>query len=164
MMACRGVLFAIDDDTVRALLDADDDEEVMGVVEEIEEAWDEERLAETDKAWDAMHRALSDGTLDPEGGEAPLNRAILGGKHLHEGDDYLVVLVSKEEVPGVARALAAIDEPVLRERYFRLVPADYAPEYGEEDFAYTWSNLCDVVRLYERAARDGLAVVFTVDQ
>ena len=163
-MACRGVLFAIDDDVVQAILDAGDDEAVMAVVEEVEDAWNEDRLAETDKAWDAMHRALSDGTLDPTGGEAPLNLAILGGNHLHSGEDYIVALVSKEKVPEVARALAAIDEAHFRERYFRLVPADYAPEFGEEDFAYTWSNLREVATLYARAAQEGLSVIFTVDQ
>lgn len=163
-MACRGVLFAIDDERVQALLDAEDDEEVMTIVEEIEEAWDTDRLAETDKAWDAMHRALSDGTLDFSGGEAPLSRVILGGTHLFEGDEYIVSLVRREDVPEVARALAAIDEAGFRERYFRLVPSDYAPEYGEDDFEYTWSNLRDVVALYQRASAEGLAVVFAVDQ
>ena len=36
------------------------------VIEEIEEAWETPFVAETDKAWDAMHRALSDGSLDVE--------------------------------------------------------------------------------------------------
>jgi hypothetical protein len=136
----------------------------MEIVERVEEAWDGEHLAETDKAWDAMHRALSDGTLDVEAGERPLSLAILGGRHLHEGDDYLVALVSAAEVREVAAALAKIDEAAFRERYLRLVPKDYAPEYGEEDLEYTWSNFRDVASLYERAASEGMAVIFTVDQ
>ncbi len=163
-MAARGVLFAIDSDTEQALLDASDDDEVMELVEQIEETWDQERLAETDKAWDAIHRALSDGSLDPEGGAFPLNRAILGGRHLYEGDDYVVALVPKDEVPAVAAALATIDEAAFAERYRRWVPPDYAPEYGDDDLAYSWSNLRDVVKLYGRAAQEGRAVVFTVDQ
>jgi len=163
-MGCRGVLFAIDDETVAALLAAEDDEEVVELVEEIEEAWEDDFVAETDKAWDAMHRALSDGSLDPAAGTPPLNRAILGGQHLHEGDDYLVALVAKDEVAAVAAALAAIDEAAFRDRYRRLVPRDYAPEYGDDDMAYTWENLEDVAALYARAAAAGRAVIFTVDQ
>src|SRR5690349_17131207 len=98
-MGCRGVLFAITDERVEALLGAGDDAELMGVVEEIEEAWETPFVAETDKAWDAIHRALTDGSLDNGGGEAPLNRAILGGTHLHQGDDYIVALVPSAEVP-----------------------------------------------------------------
>lgn len=163
-MACRGVLFAVPHETAEALRAASDDDEVRSLVEEIEDAWEEPFVAETDKAWDAMHRALSDGTLDVDGGEAPLNRAILGGEHLHEADDYIVALVSAAEVPAVAKALAAIDADALRERYDRIVPRDYAPEYGEEDREYTVASFRDVVELYERAAKAGRAVVFTVDQ
>jgi hypothetical protein len=163
-MACRGVLFAVMEEEAHQLLAADSDDDVMSIIEEIEEAWDEEHLAQTDKAWDAMHRALSDGSLDPEAGEAPLKLAILGGRHLHEGEDYLVSFVAADQVPEVARALAQIDEKAFAERYRRLVPKDYAPEYGDQDLDYTWSNFCDVAKLYAVAAREGRAVVFTVDQ
>jgi hypothetical protein len=107
---------------------------------------------------------LHPGDLEVGGGPAPLNRAILGGRHLYQGDDYIVALVAEQDVPGVAQALASIDEEGFRERYLRLVPPHYAPEYGEEDLAYTWSCLRDVAALYARAAAEGRAVVFTVDQ
>ena len=163
-MAGRGVLFAITEETTSALLAASSDEAVMEIVERIEEEWNEAYVAETDKAWDAMHRTLSDGSLDNEAGEYPLNRTIFGGKHLHEGDDYIVALVPKDEVPDVARALASIDEKTFRDRYHRLVPKAYALEYGDDDLDYTWENFGDVAELYARAARDGCAVIFTVDQ
>jgi hypothetical protein len=89
-MGCRGVLFAIDDVTTERLLAAKSDADVMEIVESIEEDWDEPFLEETDKACDAMHRVLSDGSLDPSGGSFPLDRAILGGKHLHRGEGYIV--------------------------------------------------------------------------
>jgi hypothetical protein len=44
------------------------------------------------------------------------------------------------------------------------VPKDYAPEYGDEDLAYSWSNFQDVAKFYARAAKAGRAVIFTVDQ
>jgi hypothetical protein len=46
----------------------------VAVVEEIEEAW--ESPFETDKAWDALHRCLSDGTLDVTSGEPCRERRL----------------------------------------------------------------------------------------
>jgi hypothetical protein len=163
-MSCLGVLFAISPGTAERLVVASSDDEVMEIVEELEEEWEDNFVMETDKAWDAIHRALSDGTLDDDGGEYPLNRAILGGKHLDAGESYIVVLVPKKEVPDVAKALASIDERDFKRRYETVVPKDYAPEYGEEDLAYSWSNFEDVASFYERAAKAGRAVIFTVDQ
>lgn len=136
----------------------------MEIVGEVEEEWAEDFVMETDKEWDAIHRALSDGTLDPDGGEYPLNRAILGGEHLETDEEYIVALVPTEDVPAVAKALAGIDENDFRRRYETTVPKDYAPEYGEEDLAYSWSNFQDVAEFYMRAANAGRAVIFTVDQ
>jgi hypothetical protein len=163
-MGCRGVLFAIDDATTERLLAAKSDDDVLEIVESIEEEWDESFLEETDKAWDAMHRALSDGSLDPSGGSFPLNRAILGGKRLHRGENYIVSFVPKDEVPTVASALASIDEVAMRQRYDQRVPRDYAAEYGDEDREYTVEYFRGVVDLYARAAKAGRAVIFTVDQ
>jgi Domain of unknown function (DUF1877) len=163
-MACRGVLFAIDDETTERLLAAKSDDAVMEIVEAIEEEWDGHFLEETDKAWDAMHRALSEGSLDPSAGSFPLNRAILGGKHLYQGEDYIVAFVTKDEVPAVASALASIDDDGMRQRYRDVVPSDYAAEYGDQDREYTVENFRSVADLYSRAAKAGRAVIFTVDQ
>jgi hypothetical protein len=160
----RGVLFAVDDETTKQLLAARTDEAVMEIVAAIEEEWDEAFLEETDKAWDAMHRALSDGSLHPTGGSFPLNRAILGGKQLHKGEQYIVALVTNDEVSAVAGALASIDDDRMRQRYRELVPPDYAAEYGDEDCEYTVDNFRGVANLYARAAKAGRAVIFTVDQ
>ena len=164
-MACRGVLFAIDDETVKRLVAAvGDDDAVIQVAGEIEDRWEAGYVAETDKSWDAMHRALSDGSLDYDAGEYPLNRCILGGQQLHSGEEWIVALVTRAEVPEVAAALDLIDEPAFRARYFGFVPKDYAPEYGEQDFEYTWDNFEDVAELYANAAAAGRAVLFTVSQ
>jgi len=163
-VACRGVLFAIDDVTAKALLAASSDGDVMEIVEAVEERWEEELLQETDNTWDAMHRVLSDGSLDPAGGTFPLNRALLGGRHLHHGEDYIVVFVSQDEVPAVSRALASIDDDAMRRRYETLVPHDYAAEFGEIDREATVGYFRAVAEFYERAAQAGRAVIFTVDQ
>jgi hypothetical protein len=52
----------------------------------------------------------------------------------------------------------------MRDRYKRLVPRDYSPEYGDEDCEYTVEYFREVAGLYERAAKADRAVVFTVSQ
>ena len=111
----------------------------MDIVDALEEAGDADFTMETEKAWEAMHRALTDGSLDTTAGEYPLNRAILGGEQFHEGDGYIVALVTKEDVPAVARALATIDERAFRERYHRLAKG-YAPEHDDWWYALHWAS------------------------
>lgn len=136
----------------------------MEVVEGIEERWDRGHLAESDKAWDAIHRCLSNGTLDPAGGSPPLNRCVLGGEWLHEGDDYIVCFVSRAEVKEVSTALDPVSESWFRDRYFALDPGDYGGEVGEQDYKYTWDWFQSVRQLFKSAAIEGRSVVFTADQ
>jgi hypothetical protein len=163
-MACRGVHFALTEEESRRLLAAEDNAAVLAVVEEIEERWDEGWLAESDKAWDAVHRCLSNGTLYYDEGEYPLNRAVLGGKHLYDGDDYVVAYVAPNEVKDVAAALAPLSQADLRTRYDLIDADDYNGEHGEADFQDTWENFVDLRDFYKKAAAAGRAVVFTVDQ
>jgi hypothetical protein len=167
-MGCRGVHFAITDKQANQLLAAEDDDAVMELIEEIEESWDEKNLAESDKAWDAIHRCLTDGTLNDGENYYPLNLMVLGGKQLHQEDDYFVTLVSSDQVKEVSAAIISITEEWFRQRYFSLLdPQEYdSVEIGEDDFSYTWENFCDVRQLFVRAAKskNKSAIVFTVDQ
>lgn len=161
-MACRGVHFAINAEQAGRLLGAKCDDELIGVVEEIEEEWDV--AYETDKAWDALHRCLSNGTLNSGEGKPPLNRVFLGGKTLNEGEDYFVVLVTPAEVKDVARALAQVTEAWLQSRYFDTPFADYQGEKSEEDWEYTLGHFEGLPEFFARAASEGRYVIFTVDQ
>ena len=163
-MSCLGVHFALADEDAGRLLAAPDPDTVRAVVEEIEERWDEAWLVQSDKAWDAMHRCLSNGTLFHDEGEYPLNRTVLGGKHLYDGEDYVVSYVAPNEVKDVAAALAPITEEEFRKRYEAIDPDEYDGEHGPEDFQYTWDCFRDVRELYKKAAGAGRSVVFTVDQ
>ena len=167
-MSCLGVLFAINNADVERLLSArltaNRDEEVGAVIEEIEQRWAEEQLQEMDKAWDAIHRCLTDGQLDYENGEYPLNGCILGGTPLYDGDDYIVSLKSPEQVADIAAALKKIDEATLRELYFKIDADTYDGEVGEEDFQYTWAYFQALPQFYAKAAKANLSVIFTVDQ
>ncbi|MFF5081496.1 DUF1877 family protein [Actinoplanes sp. NPDC000266] len=159
------MLFALTGAQDAALGATRDDDEVMEFVEEVEEAWAGDWLCEVDKSWDAMHRCLSDGTLQlgRRTGEA-LELALLGGGHHHEGEDYIVAHVLADQVPAVAAALETVSEAWLRERYDRIDAGDYQGVLGDEDFQYTWQYLTEVRDFYKRAAGAGRSVIFTVDQ
>jgi hypothetical protein len=159
-----GVHFAIDAEAANRLLTATDDDQVDALVEEIEEDTIGVDFCETDKAWDAIHRSLTDGYLGYDNGTFPLNAVILGGAQVHEGDDYIVSLLTPEQVREVARAAADVDQATLRAGYDRIDVEDYGPEFGDEDFAYTWSNYSDLVPFFQRAAEAGQHVIFTVAQ
>ena len=164
LMGSLGVHFALEDDVARRLLAAGDSDAVLAVIDEVEEAWDEAWLVQSDKAWDAMHRSLSNGTLYYDEGEYPLNRTVLGGKHLYDGDDYVVSYVEPKEVKDVAAALAPITQADFRKRYDAIDPDEYEGPHGEEDFGATWEAFVAVRELFKRAADAGRSVVFTVDQ
>ncbi|WP_280430156.1 YfbM family protein [Nocardia brasiliensis] len=164
-MGSLGVHFALTSEQAQALLGADDPDDLLTLLEEIEEELaDEADQVASDKAWDAIHRCLSDGTLDPTAGTYPLSYAVLGGTRLDAGDDYFVSFRTTEQVGDVARALAPLDEQAFRERFFTLNPDDYDGARDEDDFAYTWSNLIDIRTFFTRAAQLGRPVIFTVDQ
>lgn len=164
-MGCRGVFFAVTVEESNSLNEAcGDDDRVMELVETIEETWDEEHLAECDKAWDAMHRLLTDGELAFGNGEYPFSHAVLGPRQLHGGEDYIVSLVAPEEVVAVAAALSKVTKPWFEHRYTTVLPRDYALEYGRDDLEYTWAWFEGVRDLYAKAATNGRAMLFTVDQ
>jgi hypothetical protein len=89
---------------------------------------------------------------------------VLGGKHLYDGDDYVVAYVAPNEVKDVAAALAPLSQADLRTRYDLIDADDYNGEHGEADFQDTWENFVDLRDFYKKAAAAGRAVVFTVDQ
>lgn len=164
-MTARGLHFAITSDDLARLLAASNDKELMEVVEQIEEMWDERYLAESDKAWDAIHRCLTDGSLLYESGTYPLNHVICGGRQLHRGEECTVSLVTPEQVKDVGAAIDPLTEPWMRQRYFSMLQAGgYDGEIDEDDFSYTWTWFENVRNLYRKAAADGRAVIFTVDQ
>jgi hypothetical protein len=166
-VGCRGVHFAIDAAMAARLLAAEDDEDVVEIIEEYEEfaqSWDPRFEFETDKAWDALHRCLTDGTLDMDGGSFPLSHVVLGGMQLHEGEDYVLALVHAEQVPEVAASLAPIDEDWLSRRYDNLEFPDYQGVRSDEDFEYTWANFNGLYEFFQAAADAGHAVIFTVAQ
>jgi hypothetical protein len=167
-MGSLGVHFAVTQGTVDQFLAADgDDRAVMELLEALEEGDlpnDPQFSQDTDKAWDAIHRCLSDGSLRPEGGTAPLNRCVLGGRSLYDANDYIITLVTPEEVREVATALAPIDAAWMRGRYKSLEATHYRAFMNPQDFEYTWDWFAELKDFYRRAAEGGYSVLFTASQ
>jgi hypothetical protein len=164
-VACLGVHFAITNEVAQRLLAAEDDDELVDIVkEEIEPAWDEEHLFETGKAWDALHRCLSDGTMDVAGGTPPLNLCFFGGRVLNKEADYFVVLITPQQVKQTADALKKVDREWLRHRYESLQFPDYQGVKNDEDFEHASSQFEGLPEFFAQAASEGRYVVFTVDQ
>jgi len=166
-MGCLGVHFSLSVDEVNQILAIDDEAERVDffrdVIEEEHFAHDPERLAESDKAWDAIHRTLADGTLDPEGGDYPLNHVILGGESLGSAN-FIMALKTPDQVRDVAAALPGVDESEFRRRYFAIDPGSYGMSVSEEDFGYTWDWFEGVREFWRHAADEGRYVLFTADQ
>jgi hypothetical protein len=164
-MGSLGVHFALSQGVAERLLAADgNDDDVASLVEEIEEEQIGIDHCDTDKAWDAIHRSLTDGGLGFDNGRYPLNAAVLGGRQLYGEEDYIVSLLTPEQVGDVADALVGVSREALHAGYTSIDPGDYGPEFGAEDFEYTWDNFTDLVDFYQRAARAHAYVIFTVDQ
>jgi hypothetical protein len=163
-MGQRGVLFTVDEEGQQRLrAAAGDDELLVETAQELEmTAADDD--CPTDKAWDAIHRCLTDGRLGFNNGAYPLNAAVLGGRQLHQGDDYIVSYLTADQVRDVAAAVANVDEAWFRRQYWAIDPDDYGPEHGEVDLEYTVRFFADLVRFFARAAQATRATVFVVDQ
>ena len=167
-MSCLGVHFALTREDVEALESIDEEQERLSYLqEELEERYFKFLkiyVAESDKSWDAMHRALSDGQLTWDGGTFPLNHAVLGGKLLYTGSDYIMSLKTPTQVIAIATALEELTEDRFRQMYDRIDKNSYDGELCDEDFEYTWEWLQEVRKLYSRASVEQRYVLFTADQ
>lgn len=167
-MGCLGVHFALTEDEANHLRALPDDQSrrdhVMNEIEERYFAEAKQYVAESDKAWDAMHRVLSDGKLDWDGGTYPLNHVVLGGECLYEDDDYILSMKTPAQVRDIASALASITEHSFRANYLAIDPDSYGFPKDDTDCDYTWGWFETVRELYQRAAAEGRWVLFTADQ
>lgn len=178
-MGARGLLLAITPEEREGLLAAQSDEERLDFIQKIEGRWEENFLAETDSAWDAIHRCL--GMFPPETpefypndhakwalpedhGDYPLKLAILGGRQVTDKEDfYTIRMVDPDAVPDIAEAMQSISRDELRRLYFHHCKGAW-PEYGDEDFEYTFEWFEIVRDFYKRMSGNGRTIVFCVDQ
>ena len=167
-MSQRGFFYAITDEEAQALLSLVGNPPAL--VPAVQDLYTIERqrahfLRGVDKSWEAMHRCLSDGTLNDIGkGTGPLSWCVLGGKCLYNGKDYIVCFVTAQQVAQVAEAVDQIDVAGFVSRYRLLENLGYGAAYGDEDLQYTWDYFTNVRNLYNRAAAHGRAMVFLADR
>lgn len=119
------------------------------------------RVLENGTNWDPIHRCLTDGELDSSAGEFPLSHAVLGGKQLHQGNDYAAVMVRPDMTRFIADALAELDEEDLRKKFFALSPQSYREPINEKKFMEIWLAIQDLQVFFAAAADNLEAVVFT---
>jgi hypothetical protein len=122
-------------------------------------------VAPMDKAWVAIHRALSDGTLYGALGEPPLADAVLGGHLVCQtpAADF-VYLKYPPEVADIAQELSKLSREGFEEK-LSVVEADGDVEAlglssVPDDIEYVWPYFEDMRAFYQRAAAEGLAVLF----
>jgi hypothetical protein len=167
-MACLGVLFSLDEETVSKLKSFESDEDRLDFLQEnIEEnimTNEPERFAEFDKSWDALHRSLTDGKFEWTNGTFPLNHVILGGQQIYYKDDYIMSLKTPEQVEIIAKTVVTISEDDLRKGYIKIDSKDYGFDLTDEDFEYTWTWFQDSLEFWKKAASEKRFVLFTADQ
>lgn len=114
--------------------------------------------------WDPIHRALTEGKLDPDDGEFPLDHCVLGGRQLHSGDGFDAILIRPDVAPHVAGALNDLRRAEFVEKYMAIAPADYGKEPSEPEADRVWSTLKLIRQMFDDAAIEHAAVVFTAER
>ncbi len=162
-MGVRGLYLALLPSQVETLSSAKNDADLIEMINVLSEHEWGENTQETDSAWDAMHRCLTDGSLDAGKGEYPLNLVVLGGKSLlRQSPDQTAALVTPQQVADVSKALAVLQKEWFHKRYFSLLaPKGYDGPLDDTDFQCTWDWFTGVRDFYARAAQSGRVVIFT---
>jgi hypothetical protein len=119
-----------------------------------------------DKLWEPIHRCLTGDyapahELNFAAGEPPLNLAVLGGEQLLEDGYRSLSLISAEEVPQVAAALASVSKDSFRSRFMAL-PHNQYHEVTDEMCEWVWEHVEKLAKFYASAARRGCAVLCTI--
>jgi hypothetical protein len=122
-------------------------------------------VARMDKLWAPIHCALSDGTIDGILGEPPLCSAVLGDHLGYESQwgDY-VYLKHPSEVAETAAGLAALSRDEFAQKWevvHRNPDSDaLGLSFTREEAESFWPCFEEMRAFYERAAVEGLAVLF----
>lgn len=162
-MVGRGYHIALGREHAKRLFGLKEDRAILQFLEELKASPEIEksgRLLDTGTAWDAIHRCLTEGELDPAGGDFPLSHAVLGGKQLHQGTDYAAVLVRPDTTRFIADALAEVEVDAFRKKFFALSPESYQSPLSEKQFTEIWLALLNLKVFFEAAAENLEAVVF----
>lgn len=180
-MGCLAVLFALNEQELETFLNVERTERAYYMHNEIEENfWNDfpEYVCELDQSWDAMHRMLTDGSLNFENQYPPLCNVIFGGEFVYglvrepsgevtipdEEDDAYIILKTPQQAAEIAQALPNRTKEDCRQCYDKIDEEDYGSALDDEDFEYTWAYLQDSLEFWKIAAAEKRYVLFTVDR
>ncbi len=106
----------------------------------------------------ALHRVLSDGSLEPTAGEYPLNHAVLGGRVLGHETGFAVILKRPDMSPHIAEGLSRITPETVEATLQQLhaTQPDTVQGIATSDVA---NLLVQLTALYQTAATAGEAVI-----
>ena len=161
-----GVHFALTSKDLRKLRRMTDPEVLVDFIsEDLEGRYLEkdEWAFQSEHAWEPIHRALTDGHLNPEKGPFPLAYTVLGGKRLVASEGTTACLVEPGSVQAAFHALALVQKEWFASRFRNLKNSDYEGPLGDADAAFAWEKLVGLRAFYEKAAKAGRAVLFSVD-
>jgi hypothetical protein len=154
-------------DHAKRVFGAPDDAALRSVIHELrlsKKLREAKLVLELGTNWDPIHRILTDGTTAPDAGEFPLNHAILGGKQLHRGPEFVACMVRPDIVTHVAVALHDFKRDVAQDAYRRIDSQQLGHEPNDKEFEVIWSGVQQVRLLFEDAANERCAVLFTVER
>lgn len=164
-MSGEGTYIVLTREDAQQLFSAKEDDAVRNVIDNLRKSpkhLENGLVLECGCDWDPIHRALTEGTLDPDGGEFPLDHCVLGGRQLHAGDDFEVIVIRPDIVPHVAAALHDLRRADFVENYMAIDPADYGKQPTEEEGDRIWSTLKLIRQMFEDAGNEHAAIAFTV--
>lgn len=163
-MLGRGYYLALAREHAKRLFGIKEDAPLAAFMEELKTAPEMKksgRALDIGKAWDPLHRIMTDGELDPGGGDFPGNQVVLGGKQLHHAEDFSAILIRPDIVAFVSEALNELKQAEVREKFENL-PATYTQPRGDKEFIELWLAITLMRPFFDAAAENLEAVVFTV--
>jgi len=162
-VAGQGYLVLIDREDAKKLFSQKEPDYIRNFVDQLTQSKQyraAQKVLDLTEHWDGIHRCLTDGSLDPDGGEPPLNHAILGGKRLANTQEFVLSFVRPDMTPYVAEALGDVRYDDFHKKYQAISPADYGRPLGEKDFENIWVAFQQVVDFYESGAQELSAIAF----
>lgn len=163
-MLGRGYYLALAREHAKRLFGIKEDAPLAAFMEELRTSAEMKksgRALDIGAAWDPLHRIMTDGELDPGGGDFPGNHVVLGGKQLHHAGDFSAILIRPDIVAFVSESLNELKQNEVREKFENL-PATYAKPRGDKEFVELWLAITQMRTFFDAAAENLEAVVFTV--
>jgi hypothetical protein len=160
----RGYYLALARENAKRLFGIKEDAPLAAYMEELKTSAEMKksgRAIDVGGVWDPLHRIMTDGELDPGGGDFPGNHVVLGGKQLHHAADFSAILIRPDIVAFVSESLNELKQSEVREK-FEGLPASYGKPQGDKEFIELWLAITKLRTFFDAAAENLEAVVFTV--